>query len=195
MKDESAAALLPRVDKEIGDSWIYGVASDPHKLARMRIIDGLYSREMEKKSSTRMNDQRVLRNATRFALKAYEHTWGLDVKSFLNDTVDWENEDFWKAKAASSQFALLEESWWEQRFLSITLWLETLIAGHHPLAEAAQREFQKLVAGLHRREASRLSSSGRRANRLTVGGSSLMHQAGNGRWEKFQNGDCLSCLW
>ena len=45
----------------------------------------------------------VLRNATRFALKLGEHTWGRDVKSNLVDNFSWRNEDFERAKAPGSK--------------------------------------------------------------------------------------------
>ena len=38
----------------------------------------------------------VLWNATRFALKNGEHTWGKDVKSNLKDNSNWTNPDFHK---------------------------------------------------------------------------------------------------
>lgn len=41
----------------------------------------------------------VFRNATRWALKLGEHTWGRDVKSNLFDNYDWTNADFQRAKA------------------------------------------------------------------------------------------------
>ena len=44
----------------------------------------------------------VLRNATRFALKLGEHTWGRDVKSNLKDNYDWTNEDFHRAKVGAA---------------------------------------------------------------------------------------------
>ncbi|NOX73782.1 MAG: DUF5054 domain-containing protein, partial [Alphaproteobacteria bacterium] len=40
----NARKTLPLVTREIGDSWIYGAASDPHKSARYRALQRLYDR-------------------------------------------------------------------------------------------------------------------------------------------------------
>lgn len=50
-----------------------------------------------------LNDDPVFLNATRFALKNGEHTWGKDVKSNLKDNTDWKNADFAKAKVCNSR--------------------------------------------------------------------------------------------
>lgn len=80
----------------------------------------------------------MLLNATRFALKYGEHTWGKDVKSNLFDNSNWRNSDFHAAKAVGStnysQYHTLEESWWEQRHWGITLAVTTLADAKHPMA-------------------------------------------------------------
>ena len=100
----------------MGDSWIYGVPSDPQKVQRMRVMNREWTKYLQQHS---MDDD--LRNATRFFLKAGEHTWGKDVKSYLSDNNDWLNKDFEKARSpssnVSSQYMTLS-SWWEQRSVS-----------------------------------------------------------------------------
>ena len=63
---------LPVVTSEAGDSWIYGVPSDPQKVSRMKIVnrelDVLAARNGGSISNVLKHDP-VLRNATRFALK------------------------------------------------------------------------------------------------------------------------------
>ncbi len=90
----------------------------------------------------------VLLNATRFALKLAEHTWGRDVKSNLRDNFSWKNADFERAKASgspnASQYNILEESWWEQRQWGVTLAMETLRDGDHPLFHTLQTAFAEL---------------------------------------------------
>jgi len=89
----------------------------------------------------------VLRNATRFALKLGEHTWGRDVKSNLKDNYDWKNADFSRARVSTkngSQYAALETSWWEQRHWGITLTVDTLAAAKHPVADTLREGFAKL---------------------------------------------------
>lgn len=90
----------------------------------------------------------VFWNATRFALKNGEHTWGKDVKSNLFDNTNWTNPDFHKAKIAPSsvahQYAVLEDSWWEQREWGVTCAVDTLVAGHHRMVDALLTEFAAL---------------------------------------------------
>ena len=90
----------------------------------------------------------VLWNATRFALKNGEHTWGKDVKSNLYDNGNWTNSDFHKAKvppsSTASQYAVLEDSWWEQREWGIATTVDTLIAGKHRMVDGLLKEFAAL---------------------------------------------------
>ena len=60
------------VTAEAGDSWIYGVPSDPQKVSRMKIINrelDLLAARNGGSISNVLKDDSVLRNATRFALK------------------------------------------------------------------------------------------------------------------------------
>ena len=91
----------------------------------------------------------VLRNATRFALKCGEHTWGKDVKSNLFDNSDWKNADFERARSSpnrslAGQYGTLESSWWEQRHWCVTTFMETLLAAKHPFADGIIAEFEEL---------------------------------------------------
>lgn len=90
----------------------------------------------------------VLLNATRFALKLGEHTWGRDVKSNLVDNTDWKNPDFYKAKRppakTAPQYEILEDSWWEQRHWGITLAVDTLVDGGHRMAAGLVAEMEAL---------------------------------------------------
>ena len=162
--DPDVFAKLPVVKEEIGDSWIYGVPSDPQKVQRMRVMNREWTKFLKHNSMTP-----ELQNATRFFLKAgyvfssffcfythtythilqnSEHTWGRDVKSNLFDNDDWLNKDFEKARAVdsnvSSQFMILEESWWEQRLWGISTALDTLEGASHPLAKIIRDEFDNV---------------------------------------------------
>src|SRR6185312_4403686 len=69
-------AELPVIETELGDSWIYGVASDPEKVARFLALQRLYG-EMAGKGLT------PERQAFGRALGLVsEHTWGVDIKSY-----------------------------------------------------------------------------------------------------------------
>ena len=82
------------MDKEVGDTWIYGVPSDPQKVSRMKVINSAYTALDEKgELESMLSNDAVLRNATRFALKLGEHTWGKDVKSNLHDNYSWKNTE------------------------------------------------------------------------------------------------------
>lgn len=44
-----------------------------------------------------------------------EHTWGVDIKTYLRDDMAWDREDFERARATDYRFAYAQESWAEQR--------------------------------------------------------------------------------
>lgn len=107
---------LPVVDQEIGDTWIVGVASDPHKSASYRAMSVGLSQCIQDKACD-LSDP-IVANATRFLIKLPEHTWGL---SGVHNDDDWTNTDFQKARS-TSDFVRNEQSWVEQRmFINLTL--------------------------------------------------------------------------
>ena len=156
------AAKLPVVSDEVADSWVYGVPSDPQKVSRMRAIDRVWTEAAAEAAAAGggggtgggggiaqlLATDAVLRNATRFALKLGEHTWGKDVKSNLFDNWSWRNADFARARAAgsrnASQYAALESSWWEQRAWGVAVAADTLADAGHPMAARLAREFDEL---------------------------------------------------
>lgn len=75
-------ANLPVVTQEIGDTWIYGVASDPVKLARIRELVRLRS-EWVAQGKLKVADRADLAFLSKFSL-AVEHTWGTDTKTWLD---------------------------------------------------------------------------------------------------------------
>mmetsp|Transcript_35724 Transcript_35724/g.93375 ORF Transcript_35724/g.93375 Transcript_35724/m.93375 type:complete len:832 (-) Transcript_35724:153-2648(-) len=136
---------IPVFTEEMGDTWVYGCPSDPQKVARLRVINRAWRAEADRRGGSFLHGHTplgttdaVLLNATRFALKLGEHTWGRDVKSNLKDNDNWKNVDFWKAKvppaSTAPQYEILEDSWWEQRHWGITLAIDTLVDGNHPMA-------------------------------------------------------------
>jgi hypothetical protein len=73
---------LPVVTQEIGDTWIYGAASDPLKVARYREVarlrgEWIANRKFEAGDAT---DLAFLRSF----LMEVEHTWGTDTKTWLD---------------------------------------------------------------------------------------------------------------
>lgn len=83
---------LPFVQSEIGDTWIHGVASDPYKTQLFREISRIRSNycknnPIECPTPTNIVDQNSpLLHFDALFIKNIEHTWGLDIKSYLNDT-------------------------------------------------------------------------------------------------------------
>jgi hypothetical protein len=73
---------LPVITQEIGDTWIYGVASDPVKVARYRELLRLRE-EWIGRGKLVPGDKTDLAFLRRFALAA-EHTWGTDTKTWLD---------------------------------------------------------------------------------------------------------------
>ncbi len=73
---------LPIVTQEIGDTWIYGVPSDPVKVARYREVVRL-RRSWIATGQLKVADDADLALLRRFALAA-EHTWGTDTKTWLD---------------------------------------------------------------------------------------------------------------
>ena len=96
---------LPVVDKEIGDTWIHGVGTDPKKVGMfrelLRYIDNSGIDLTEKDLSDNL-------------LLVPEHTWGMCLSVYFNDATVWYNEDFKKTEN-SEQRKIFESSWQEQR--------------------------------------------------------------------------------
>lgn len=101
-------AEFPIVNKEIGDSWIHGAATDPQKLARYRALQRLYDGFEAELTPERLAFGRGL------AMVA-EHTWGVDIKTYLRDDKAWDRADFEAVRATDYRFAYTEASWAEQR--------------------------------------------------------------------------------
>ena len=100
---------FPLIESEIGDSWIHGVGTDPAKVSRFLGLQRLYDRF----ETEGLNPQR-LAFGRRLCLVP-EHTWGVDIKTFLRDETHWDREDFLGAREKDPRFAYCESSWAEQR--------------------------------------------------------------------------------
>ena len=80
---------LPLLEMEIGDTWVHGCASDPKKLAMMRVIERARA-DCEDSGACDVEDPRYY-DFSRLFLFNGEHTWGADTKMFLHDTENWSN--------------------------------------------------------------------------------------------------------
>ena len=109
--DEMALALwnnreaYPTVTSEIGDSWIYGVGSDPWKMARFQTLRRWYEA---------LPDPAPALPFARKLLEIVEHTWGLDEKMNLFAPFLWDPEEI---AAHPPAVRRIERSWAEKRHL------------------------------------------------------------------------------
>ena len=138
---------LPVVTQEIGDTWIYGVASDPIKVARYREVarlrqDWVAQGKFQVGDST---DRGLLR---RLALCA-EHTWGVDTKT-LKDYEHYTPKDL-HAALDFPTFRVAANSWEEKR--------KDLDDGVASLPDALQSEARKRLAALEAIEPDRAGLS------------------------------------
>ena len=104
----AARDRFPVIDIEIGDSWIHGAGSDPTKISRFLALQRLYDQFANDLTPARLAFGRGL------ALVP-EHTWGIDVKTFLRDEAAWDRPAFDAARRSDPRFAFAERSWAEQR--------------------------------------------------------------------------------
>lgn len=79
---EPHRSRLPVVTQEIGDTWIYGVPSDPVKVARYLEVARLRS-EWIANGKWHAGDAADLKFLTDFLLEV-EHTWGTDTKKWMD---------------------------------------------------------------------------------------------------------------
>jgi hypothetical protein len=129
-------AALPVVTGEIGDTWIYGAASDPLKVARYREVARLREQWIAA-GKFHLGDATDVALLRRVLLEP-EHTWGTDTKTWL---------DFDHYKPAdlipmldTKNYKVVEFSWQEKR--------QDLLDGVASLPEALRAEAQKAIEAL-----------------------------------------------
>jgi len=103
---------LPTITSEIGDTWIHGPGSDPVKIAQFREM--VRFRE-ELITSCELNEGSPEDMAFSIPLAMVaEHTWGMDVKTFLKSWDVYTQDKFEEAKNREP-FQKMEKSWQEKR--------------------------------------------------------------------------------
>lgn len=147
---EPHRADLPVVTQEIGDTWIYGVPSDPIKVARYREISRLRSKWIQR-GEFQCGDKTDLAFLANFLLEA-EHTWGTDTKSWL----DFDNykPSQLAAMLPTKNYQVVAYSWKEKR--------DDLFSALTALPAPLQKEAQDAFAALAPHEPS--TSSGYQAH-------------------------------
>ena len=135
---EPYRAQLPVFTKEIGDTWIYGVPSDPAKVARYREVARLRKAWIAQ-ARFKVGDG-TDRQLLRRLLLAVEHTWGTDTKSYLD------NDHYRPADLAAvieePAYKTMTTSWQEKRD-DIDLGVASLPPD---LQEQVRGSFRKLAA-------------------------------------------------
>jgi hypothetical protein len=115
--NDVAAALAPVREKlpvltdEIGDTWIYGIPSDPPKVARYREAARL-RQEWIAQDKLQVGDE-VDRALLRRMTLSVEHTWGTDTKRYL-DPNHYKPADL-NAVLGEPGYRTMEASWKEKR--------------------------------------------------------------------------------
>ncbi len=129
---------LSVMKQEIGDTWIYGVSSDPLKLARYREMQRLRQSWLDQGKLTIGNpdDLRLLRRL----LLEPEHTWGTDTKTWL-DFNHYTPKDL-AQMLHTKNYEVVQFSWEEKR--------KDLFEGIATLPPALQNE---ALAAMHTLEA------------------------------------------
>lgn len=102
---------LPVVTGEIGDSWIYGVSSDPTKVARYREIARLRTSWIAA-GRLQAGDETDIALLRKLLLEV-EHTWGADTKTWI-DFDHYIPADLAKMLDTKS-YKVMEYSWAEKR--------------------------------------------------------------------------------
>jgi hypothetical protein len=108
---EPHKSALPVLTQEIGDTWIYGVSSDPVKLARYREVLRLRT-EWIHEGKLQVGDKVDLAFLAKFAL-AVEHTWGTDTKTWLD--FDHYTPDALAQMLEQPHYKTVTGSWIEKR--------------------------------------------------------------------------------
>jgi Domain of unknown function (DUF5054) len=127
---------LPVVTQEIGDTWIYGVASDPLKVARYREVARLREGWIAsgKFKSGDATDVGLLRRL----LLEIEHTWGTDTKTWL-DFDNYKPADL-ERMLDTKNYKVVQFSWQEKR--------QDLLDAVAALPEVLRADAQKAIDAL-----------------------------------------------
>jgi hypothetical protein len=104
---------LPLVTDEIGDTWIYGVGSDPGKVSRFRELARL-RREWLSQSRFASGDALDLALTSRLILGA-EHNWGLSTGQYLKHHEVYSPDQLAAARIERPEFQKADDEWVAKR--------------------------------------------------------------------------------
>lgn len=97
---------LPVVREDLGDTWIHGVGTYPKEVGLLRRARNVVSNVQ----MTKEDEINFFENSLLFS----EHTWGMDVKTFLTWQRSYEKNKFLEERKLP-RYELIEKSWDEQR--------------------------------------------------------------------------------
>ncbi|MDR1637451.1 MAG: DUF5054 domain-containing protein [Treponema sp.] len=149
-----AAADLPVLTEEIGDTWIHGVATDPAKVARFREL--LRLRKTWEAEGRLSPAGPAYGNFYGRLIMVSEHTWGLDLKKHLGDFKNWQAEHFKAARQTDTvpPWAVPEEYGAISRHVAAEL--EALYPGK---AESGDRRSYSFFESSHREQRAYLDTA------------------------------------
>ena len=106
-----AGSSLPVITDEMGDSWLYGVQSDPYKIAAFRAI----ARRLPELERSGISPQDISAFKRRL-LKNPEHNFGLSVGSTNVNSYGWSNAEFYQHyNDSAADFHKLDQGWRDAR--------------------------------------------------------------------------------
>jgi len=108
----SVKESLPIVESEIGDTWIHGISSDPLTTSKFLALQRLRNKFYKRIWNNSNNSE--LKAFSRKLIMIPEHTWGVDVKEYMKDHINYSNNDLKKLQNTIG-YKKLEASWQEQR--------------------------------------------------------------------------------
>ena len=114
-------ASLPILTSEIGDTWMYGCASDPLKVAQMRAMQRAFA-ACHHAGRCSASSEPQIEKFLHYTLKLFEHTWGGSTAAHMNVSRSevervWTVEQLAQAKTEGRYKFInkMEATWTEQR--------------------------------------------------------------------------------
>ena len=138
---------IPVVTRDIGDTWVFGPASDARRTAHMRALHRAWGAFVAAGGDTA---DPTYRNATRLMLKNIEHTWGYGhgnafAKNYyqLDDgESDWTNAGFQRRRTIGpnrAAYDFFEAEYWRQREVGVQ-WTRQALEPDSTLARLVDKE-------------------------------------------------------
>jgi hypothetical protein len=149
------ATQLPLFNRDISDSWLQGIASDPKRVQQYLALQRALQTCFQRRLCT--HDDEKLINASRFLIKipgkekyftsfiysfsslSIEHTWGLPS---VRDEINWSNKDFEKVVDTNQTYNNCRAAWLEQREF-FDIYLQTV--RDHPVYNIIEDEVRRAV--------------------------------------------------